>query len=99
MTLLEIEKWFAGYKLNGWFPAVSKMEWLINRVEELEANIQDPEWCCANHKKKLLERIKELETDLSLNKSMLSKQTDLAREAEAKAMEAQAELTRIYFPY
>ncbi len=33
-------------------------------------------------------RVKELESDLALNKSMLARQTDMAREAETKEMEA-----------
>ncbi len=63
MTLQEIEKWFEEWKLRGALLMVIKMEWLIERIKELEANIPDPEWCCAEHKKKLLERIKELESE------------------------------------
>lgn len=135
MTLQEIEKFFEGYKLHGPGPylVVSKMGWLIEKVKELEFNIKDPEWCCAEHKRAMAERIKDLEFDLSLNKSglrvitpedvisasnenydlgrkhgreemteelklnssMLARQTDLAREAESKWMEAQNELSRM----
>lgn len=40
-------------------------------------------------------RIKELEADLKFNTSMLAKQTDLAREAEARVMKLENELAKI----
>ena len=43
-----------------------KKYWLATRKEmgELESNIQDPEWCCTEHKKGLVARIKELEAEI-----------------------------------
>lgn len=41
-------------------------------------------------------RIQELEADLKLNASMLSKQTDLAREAETKCMEMKKGISKTY---
>ena len=39
--------------------------------------------------KKYVSRVKELESDLKLNASMLARQCDLAREAEARVKELQ----------
>ncbi len=86
MDIKEIEEQYKETRDHG-----AAIYQLTQRIKELEANIADPEWCCADHKLKLLERIKGLEADLSLNKSMLSRQTDLAREAECRAMEAERE--------
>ena len=36
-------------------------EYLFSECERLEGNIPDPQWCCAEHKAKLVARIKELE--------------------------------------
>ena len=37
---------------------------LLFRIKELETNLVDPEWCCHEHKKILVERIGELEAAL-----------------------------------
>ena len=43
----------------------------------------------------LRERVAGLEADLRLNAQMLARQTDLAREAETRAMRAEAEVKRL----
>uniref|UniRef100_A0A6M3LRI1 Uncharacterized protein n=1 Tax=viral metagenome TaxID=1070528 RepID=A0A6M3LRI1_9ZZZZ len=40
---------------------LSEVDRLEARGKALEEDIPDPEWCCTNHKKRLVARIKELE--------------------------------------
>ncbi len=91
------ESWDAVAKLEAHY--MEYIDWLIRCVRELEILKADREKqiekldntiCMA------LVRIKSLEVDLSLNASMLAKQTDLAREAEtgeAFALQRVTELT------
>ncbi len=43
----------------------------------------------------LFQKVKELEQDLSLNASMLARQTDLAREAEIKVKELRSRVAEL----
>lgn len=66
--------------------AWSDIQFLLQRISELEAGwVTYYNLFCG-----IRDRAKELEASLKLNASMLAKQTDMAREAEARAMKAEA---------
>lgn len=94
MDMKEIEQYFEGYKLRGEYPVVPIMGWLIQRVRELESNIPDPEWCCAEHKQVLADRVKELESqDIRLGK-LFKEVQKINPYLETKVKSLEAELDR-----
>lgn len=98
MTIEEIEEYFT---VNNPYPFLGqegsdRINWLIQRVKELEKDVSYwadrhsellDTWTENKLARELAKRIKELEEDLSLNASMLARQTDLAREAETEKAE------------
>ena len=89
MTLKEIEKKYANWwEYEGTVGEVTlvDIQWLISRVRELETKVEKYENGITYYDKvqELVSRILNLEADLKLNASMLAKQCDLAREAEAR---------------
>ncbi len=74
-----------GYTSEDSLPdAIGKMAY---KIKWLEAEL-DRETTYKEAMEEAVSRVKELETDLTLNKSILARQCDLAREAETKEMEA-----------
>jgi chromosome segregation ATPase len=86
--------------------SIAQEEWLIKKVKELEAEINsrienhykdlvqaDVQW--KEREASLIDEIKDLEADLSLNASMLAHQCDLSREAETRVMELEYDNKRL----
>ena len=52
---------------------IKEVKVLLSYIEELENNIHDPEWCCWEHKKRLIEKIKELEKEADRKEKVFMK--------------------------
>jgi hypothetical protein len=66
----------------------------MSKLEEIENNWEVSGYVNDIEAQWLISRVKELEADLKLNSSMLAKQCDLAREAEARVKELEEILNR-----
>ena len=79
--------------------AIVTIRGLISRVRELETKVEQFENGITYYDKvqELVSRILNLEADLKLNASMLAKQCDIARGAEARVKELQDAIERHYF--
>jgi len=98
MNLEEIEKDVAIWKSHkSWCRSYYPNEigdFLIQRVKELQKGFDHYRTQYDNQtyrSMELAERVNELEADLALNASILAKQCDLAREAETRVKELEAE--------
>jgi hypothetical protein len=73
--LLEISREAHAETMNSQAKRILELELniveLLFKIKELESNINDPEWCCYEHKKMLLARIEELESALCEHKKIL----------------------------
>ncbi len=47
------------------------IQYLLSHIRQLEANINDPEWCCTEHKAKLVAHIKKLEEAIEKHKNRM----------------------------
>jgi len=81
------EKWWEQER-NRFLSFISILE---EKVKELEANIDDPEWCCTKHKAWLIDQAEEAESCLEAERKSVDELSLALQQSESRIKELQEE--------